>query len=263
MVHSPLFAQSTQFYLEDSIGQGLTTRIYLVGQPEAKAQVQEALYAAVDHAREAAAKMQSELDGINQQKTKGNIMVSAELAQAVHAGLELSGKTKGAFDLTAGSFRKVKVNLRNNSIKISGANIQIDLAPILKGFLADLIADDLVKSGWPNCLVKIENIYVTRGSDIQKPWSIPVVVPSEKVAKRVLYYKTKMDQAAGATWSPTAAASPDLKSVTVFSKSGANAEGLASTVYRMGLEEGKKFLSANKSLSAILVDNQGNLTNVP
>lgn len=258
-----IHAQATQFYLEDSLGSGMTARVYLIGQAEAKTPVQEALYAAIDHARASLEKIQDEIAAINQQKSKENTMVSPELAKALHAGLELSEKTGGQFDITAGNFKKMKVNLKNNSVKILGENIQIDLAPILKGVLADLIAEDLAKAGWPNLLIKIENVYVTRGNDANAPWRIPVVVPSQKIAKRVLYYKTKKERAAGATWSPSEATSSNLQSVTIFSQSGANAEGLSSTVYRMGMEGGKAFLAKNKSLSAIFVDTQGNLTNVP
>ena len=257
------FAQSSQFYLEDKLGEGLQTRIYLSANPEAKSQVQEALYAAVDHARDSLNKMQTELDGINQKKVKDNFMISEELAKAIQAGLNLCEKTEGRFDITTGgSYKKIKVDTKNNSLKITADGMQINLQPMLKGFLADLIADDLAKAGWGNALVKIAGVTVTRGNNDHTPWTIPVLVPSEKVAKRVFYYKTKQEQAAGAT-SPPASGMSDLKSVTIFSKTGADSEGLAATVLNMGMEEGKKFMAQNKNLGAVFIDSQDNLTHVP
>ncbi|MBI4124567.1 MAG: FAD:protein FMN transferase [Deltaproteobacteria bacterium] len=266
MVTGPLHAQSTQFYIEDDIGTGHKARIYLVGQPQAKAMVQEALYAAIDHARAATAKMESELTAINQQKGQGKHMVSPELASAVAAGLELGSKTNGLVDITGvGNYKRIQANLRSNTLKIKADNVQLNLEPILNGFLADLIANDLSAAGWGNCLVKIGNVYVTRGNDASAPWRIPVVVPSEKIAKRVLYYQAKQEKAAGATGQvgKEISAGAGLNSVTIFSASGADSEGLAAAVLKMGMEEGKKFLARNKNLSAIFVDSQGNLTNVP
>lgn len=267
---TPLFAQATQFYLEDKIGegpsaQGLAARIYLVAEPQAKSQVQEALYAAVDHARQSLTAIQKELADI-EQKGSGSFMVSAELAKVVQAGLELSKKTGGQFNIAAsGDYKKISVSTKSNTLKLNGEGLRIGLDPILKGFLADLIAEDLVKAGWVNVLVKVENVYVTRGNDVNKPWRIPVVIPSEKMAKRVLYYQAKKETAAGATWSIQKGSAPvsDLNSVTIFSHRGIDSEGLATALFKMGSTEGKKFLSRNRHLGAILVDNQGNLTNVP
>lgn len=264
MVYSPLYAQPTQFYLEDHLNDGVQARIYLIALPQARPQVQEALYASVDHARQAQDTIQRELADI-QQKGAGSFMVSAELAQAMSAGVELSKKTNGQFNIASqGDYRKIKVNPKSNTLKLNDTNIQIGVDAILKGFLADLIADDLVRAGWPNVLVKVENVYVTRGNDANAPWRIPVVVPSEKIAKRVLYYQAKKESAAGATWTAKqdATTASDLNSVTVFSHRGIDSAGLAPAVLKMGSVEGKKFLARNKSLSAILVDHQGNLTNV-
>lgn len=260
-VATTLFAQATQFYLEDNLGDNLQARIYLVAQPQAKAQVQEALYTAVDHARQALTTIQQELTGVQQKS--GSFMISAELAKAIDAGLTLSRKTNGLFNITtSGDYKQIKVSTKSNSLKLKGT-VQIDLDPILKGYLADQIANDLVQAGWANCLVKIGQVYVTRGNDTNAPWRIPVVIPSEKIAKRVLYYKTKQIQAAGATWSAPPTESPELKSVTIFSSSGADSEALANAVFKMGMETGKKFLARNRNLSAIFVDHQGNLTNIP
>lgn len=266
LVSRLLHAQATQFYIEDEVGGGHEARVYVVGQPQAKAMVQEALYAAIDHAREALTKMESEVADINQKGGKGKQLVSPELAKAVAAGVALGEKTNGLVDITGnGNYKKIDVSIRSNSLTIKADQVQLNLKPMLKGFLADLIADDLTASGWANCLVKIENVYVTRGNDANAPWRIPVVVPSDKTAKRVLYYQAKHDKAAGATGSSRqdASASADLNSVTIFSASGADSEGLANAVLKMGLEDGKKFLARNRKLSAIFIDSAGNLTNVP
>lgn len=258
------FAQATQFYLEDAVGPGLKVRIYLIAQPQAKEEVQRTLYATVDHARNALTKINQGLQALNRQKSEGTFMIDADLAKALHAGAALSEKTNGEFDVTrAGLYKKVKVDVKDKEIKIKANGVQFNLDYILKGFLGDLMAEDLAAAGWTNTLIKVGEVYVTRGNDVNAPWRIPVVVPGENIAKRVLYYQATGEAAAGATWVPAAEAASDLKSVTIFAKSGAESQGLANTISHLGFEKGKQFLARNKSISAILVDTQGNLTNLP
>ncbi|OGQ04505.1 MAG: hypothetical protein A2W61_07530 [Deltaproteobacteria bacterium RIFCSPLOWO2_01_44_7] len=276
------FAQSTQFYLEDRLNDKLKVRIYVAGEVSAKTQVQETLYKAVDHARETLNKLDvsnpsSELAKINQKKTAGNFTVSPELAKAIEVSLDVSRWTKGAFDITfdskEGNFREIKVNSDSNELKIKIDNMTINLRHVTKGILADLIADDLGNAGFKNCLVKVGSVFVTRGNDVSGPWKIPVIAPSDKLAKKALLYKATDVSAATLTTNDgsidvvdprnKSRATSDLKSVTVFTQSGTKAEGLAAAVYVMGSNDGKKFLEKNSNLRGVLGDKEGNLTHIP
>ncbi|MDO8519717.1 MAG: FAD:protein FMN transferase [Deltaproteobacteria bacterium] len=272
-------AQATPFYMEDNINNQIKVKIYVVGDASAKTQIQEALYASVDHAKAVAAKLNandptSELGAINQKKTKGEYMVSEELAKAVEIGLAVSNWTHGFFDITFDSIipnhKKIGINRKNNALKIKDYNMVIDLRYMLKGFLADQIAEDLNNAGWKNCFVKVGNEYVARGNDVNEPWKIPVVTPNSKLAKRVLLYKASDVGSGTSTYNDSivdpktkSAATSDLQSVTVFTQTAAKAEGLATAVYVMGSVEGKKFLEKNKNLRAVFADSEGKFTPIP
>lgn len=256
------FAQATQFYLEDILDDKSKVKIYVVGDAAAKTQIQEALYRAVDHARETAKKLDAgnaagELSGINQKKTGGNFMVSEELAKAVAAGIHVAEWTKES------GFKNVKVNEKNNEIKIGAKDVTLDLHNILRGFLADLMAGDLTKAGWKNCLIKLGNAFIAKGNDVKGPWKIPIIVPADKLAKRAFYYKATNVGAATLSVADGDKAPSNLKSTTVFANDAAKALGLATAIYGMGEEEGKKFLEKNKGLRAVLVNSEGKITHIP
>ncbi|MDO8527380.1 MAG: FAD:protein FMN transferase [Deltaproteobacteria bacterium] len=277
-----VFAQATQFYLEDSIADKWKVKIYVIGEAQAKTQIQESLYSAMDHAKLTYDKLDadnpsSELGSINQKKIKDNYMVSPELARAVAIGLDVSRWTDGYFDITFDSeepnYKKVDVKLKDNELKIKEYNLVINLRYMLPGFLADQIADEMNTAGWKNCLVKVGDMFVARGNDINGPWRVPVVTPTEKYAKRALFYKATDVAASTVTTNsgPINIINPktksgtnsDLKSVTIFTVSAAKAEALATGIYVMGMANGKTFLAKNKNLRAVLGDMQGNLTFIP
>ncbi len=275
-------AQATQFLLEDTVGGKYKVKIYVVGDTMAKNQIQESLYKAVDHANLVFKKLKpddpnSELGAINAKKTAGIYMVSPELAGAINEGYEASEWSKGLCDLTSPSeqrnYKEIKVKIKTNELKIKKDGTLINLNFILRGFLADTIANDLNTAGWKNVLIKIEDVFVTRGNDVNGPWKIPIITPTDKFAKRAFYYKATDVASATLTINrgpiqvidsrTKQIASSDLKSVTIFMSSAAKSEGLACGVYLMGFEEGKNFILKYPNLRAVLDNAQGQLTFVP
>lgn len=219
----PLRAEPTQFYLEDTLGDGFKARIYVAADTAQQAQVQDALYQSTDHAKAAFAKLnaaspESEISRINRKKTARSYTVSPELARALEIAHSVSKETDGRFDVTfssplitvfnhagktpksngdfsvdfkspSGSYKNIKINPKTNELKITADGLTIDLRHILAGLLADLIAKDLSDAGWKSALVKVEEAYVAHGSDVNEPWKIPVVEPKTDIAKRVLLYR--------------------------------------------------------------------------
>ena len=253
-------AKKTQFYLQDQLDGELMAKVYVIGETDQQQQVQKSLYTAVDHARRFLKTIdrkdpQSEISRLNQMNVKGVFPISPELARGVETGIEISKKSNGMFDVTSASNTPLykKVSLKNGELKLGSEGIVLTLDNITEGLLADLIADDLNNAGWSDALVKVGGAYVSRGSDSQGPWNIPIVVPGSTRAKRVIYYKAK-DGASGATWK---------KSVTVFAPTGAKALGYANALHRMGIEEAKKFIAGHKELRAVFIDSQGNVTHIP
>lgn len=263
------WGQATQFYLEDQLNEQLRVSIYVVGEAAQKAQIQESLYSSVDLARESLKKLNeedasSEIAAINQ-NTKGSFLASKEVAEAISEGLRVNAMTHGGADVLSSYSpkQKVRVDLKNNTVKRQ-EDVQIRLKPILKGLVADLIAKNLENGGWKNVLVKIGSVYVSKGSDANGPWKLPAVVPSNKSAKRVLYFRTKQDAASATVSAPKSEeASSDLSSVTIFAPLGVEAEGLARAAYSLGLEEAKKLIAEYKGLRTMMVDKTGTITHIP
>lgn len=237
-----------------------SVKVYVLGETTEQPQVQKSLYTAVDHAQRFlkninAKDPNSELAQINKINAKGTFPVSHELGRAIETGLAVSKKTNGVFDITRPSNQSYykKIKIKEGALSLKAAGIVIDLDDLSAGLLADLIADDLVNAGWNDCLVKVGDAYVSRGSDLYNPWKIPVVVPGNTQAKRVLYYKAK-GGASGATWKG---------SVTAFAPSGAESIGIAAALHLMGIEGAKNFLAGNKNLRALFIDDHGNVTHIP
>lgn len=274
LIPQVVFAQATQFYLEDRLTRDWKTRIYVVADVHAKTQIQSSLYRAVDHARETGGKfnadqLDSELGRINAAGHKGSFMVSRELAQAIAAGLKAAKMTRGAFDIVSrgGNYRSVGIRAKTGELTLKQDGIRIDLKNIARGVLADIIAEDLLKEGWQNLLVKVDTVFVTRGSDAVGPWKVPVMTPSNKLAARMLFYKAVGDVSASTFPSSTRSngllATPDLLSATIFGTSGAEAEALSVALYGMGDAQAHRFLKKNKHLRAVLEDGSGNLQHIP
>ncbi|MDP2599617.1 MAG: FAD:protein FMN transferase [Deltaproteobacteria bacterium] len=282
IVHGPAFAQATQFMLEDTVGGKYKIKIYVVGDVQARNQIQESLYKAVDHASATSKKIDAndpsgELGAINAKQAKGEYMVSPELAEAINDGWEASEWTKGLYDITyasaQGSYKDVKIKTKTNELKIKKDGILINLDYIARGVLADQIADDMNNAGWKNVLVKLEDVFVARGNDVNGPWKVPIITPTDKLAKRALYYKATDVAAASVTTNrgpiriidgkTKQLAQSDLRSVTLFMANAAKAEGLAAGIYVMGLHKGKEFILKYPYLRSVLGDTQGQLIFVP
>jgi len=279
---STAFAQATQFLLEDTVGSKYKIKIYVVGDQQARNQIQESLYKAVDHASATFKKIEAhnpngELGAINAKKARGEYMVSPELAKAINDGWETSEWTKGLYDIAyespEGSYKDIKIKTKTNELKIKRDGILINLNYIARGVLGDQIADDMNDAGWKNVLVKLEDVFVARGNDVNGPWKVPIITPTSKLAKRALYYKATDVAAASVTTNrgpidiidgkTKEPAQSDLRSVSIFMVNAAKAEGLAAGIYVMGLHHGKNFILKYPYLRAILGDTQGELTFVP
>lgn len=265
-------AQMTQYYLEDKLNNDWKVRIYVVAGPQAKGQVQDSLYHSVEHAREALKRLDAgnpagELSQINSRKTRGEYMVSKELAWGFATALNAAKMTGGAFDFVrGGTFRDVSLQERTGKLSLKRDNLFLDLKQVQQGVLADLVTEDLTSAGWKNCLVKIGSVFVARGSDVGGPWKIPVFSPTDRLASRMLFYKVREDLGS-ATFPPfkeaPQVASSDLKSATLFAGSGGLSEGLAAGLYVMGFENAKKFLNRNKKLRGVLGTGDGEFVHVP
>lgn len=120
--------------------------------------------------------------------------------------MEISEKTNGAFDITAGpmvnawgfgpedkkkmtqeiidSLKEItgyqKIELRNGRIVKENPNMKLDMSAIAKGFTCDLIGNFLAEKGCENYMVEIGGEVVAKGKNEKgRVWTIGISKPDE------------------------------------------------------------------------------------
>ncbi|MDP2599616.1 MAG: FAD:protein FMN transferase [Deltaproteobacteria bacterium] len=139
--------------------------------------------------------------------------------------------------------------------------------PLLKGHLADQIAEQLTRAGWENIFVDLGGIVVARGKDFNGVWKIPVVDDTTANAHHAFVFKAFQDVAVATVRGSdknVTDLSNDLKSVTVFTNEGAaKAQDLALTGYSAGLNRAQKLLKKAAVERSVLIDQNGRFIQIP
>lgn len=197
---------------------------------------------------------ESETAKLLSQPAKGVFNVSPDLAKILATAQEIAKKLKEPLA------KNIRVDLKANKVEFQSGDINIDINPFLKGYLADQIAAELGKAGYENIFLNVEGIYIAKGKDFNGPWKIPVMDNTTQNAQHAFLYKAINISAATINWEHEGdqLTKSDLKSVTVFSEEGAlKAQGLAAAVYTLGLEGAKKFLKQAGVSRAVLINSEG------
>ncbi|OGQ37982.1 MAG: hypothetical protein A2W61_07535 [Deltaproteobacteria bacterium RIFCSPLOWO2_01_44_7] len=201
-----------------------------------------------------------ELAGLTNQKTNGTFNVSHDLAKILQTTQDVANKLREPMA------KKISVDLEKNQVTLKSPEVIINIEPVLKGYLADVIVDDMVKAGWQDTFLELQGIYVAKGQDFNGYWKIPVVDNTTANAHRAFFYKAFHNVAAATVGQQDRSLSQtdsDLKSVTVFTEEGAcKAQGLAAAAYAAGATNAKKILKVAASRS-VLVDQEGNFVQIP
>lgn len=139
--------------------------------------------------------------------------------------------------------------------------------PLLKGYLADQIADDMTRAGLENIFVDLGGIVVAKGKDFNGMWKIPVVDDTTANAHHAFVFKAFQDVAVATVRNNdknVSDISSDLKSVTVFTNEGAaKAQDLALTGFSAGLNRAQKILKSADIQRSVLIDQNGRFIQIP
>lgn len=265
LVSSPALAD-TQAVFEEFVAPDLKATWVVVDDfPQREEEAGEILKKASQHARDILDRLDplnpaGEMASLLSKQTAGTYPVSSDLAKILHTTQEVAKQLREPLA------KKIKVNLEKNQVILKSADVIINIEPLLKGYLADAMIDDLLKAGFQNSFLELEGVFVARGEDFNGPWKIEVSNPTTEYAHHSFFYKA-LDVAAatvstdqGGMILPTS----DIQTVTVFTKEGAcKAQGLATAVYAMGLEHAKKFLEDSEIERAVLIDDAGKFHQFP
>ncbi len=151
----------------------------------------------------------SELSRFNEYRDTTWFSCSGELAETVAAGITISQKSGGAYDITVGplvnlwgfgpgehrdtvpapdavrkikefvGYEKLSVKLNPPALKKSDSRVYVDLSSIAKGYGVDRIAEFLAEKNIRDFMVEIGGEVRTRGQNLGKEWKIGVATPDE------------------------------------------------------------------------------------
>lgn len=253
-----------QLVFEAPLHESLKAELMVVGTSQERKAIQESFQKAIHQAQTTLGR----LHPLNEagetatllKKGKGEYVISPDLVKILYTAQEVAKALKEPMA------KKIRVDLKNNRVTILSNDLKINIEPLLIGYLADHIAEEMALAGWQNFSLNVGGIYVTKGNDFNGPWKIAVADNTSQYAQHTFMYKARDTAVATFNWNQRGKQLPnaDLKSVTVFSKEGAcKAQGLAVAAYALGLQGAKKFVKAAGVDRAVLIDYQGRFVQIP
>jgi len=221
-------------------------------------------------------------DKLIQQTSLVDKELSPEIFYLIERGLYYSNLTKGAFDITIAplstlwqrgvptnpeilaalnlvNYKNVFVNKAARTVTFQYENMQLDFNSIAKGYLTDLVCQELQMAGVEDALINIGgNIYVIGSKNIaiyiQDPFAhvgeafAAVFLNNESMVTSEVYDQTYILNTK--TGYPLV---NNLASVSVIGINSLECDCLSTAAFAMGLEDGLNFIESLPATEAIFV----------
>lgn len=165
------------------------------------------------------------------------------------------------------------VKLDGNIIDLGNEDTRIELGAIAKGYIADRVKDYLLEEGVKSAIIDLGgNILCLGEKDGTEPFKVGIQKPfagrneliatmdikDMSVVTSGIYerYFIKDDKTFHHILDPTTGYSYDnnLLSITVIAEKSSDADGLSTTCFALGLEEGMKLINTLENTYAIFID---------
>jgi thiamine biosynthesis lipoprotein len=178
------------------------------------------------------------------------------------------------------------LEIENQVIQNFKPGMYLDFNAIAQGYSVDVLADFLKSKGVENAIIELGGEIVGLGKNIldDKPWVVGIDDPTQTPEERTLiakvaltnqglatsgnYRKIKTDEATGAQFvhilNPITGASEktSILSVTVIADSCGEADGYATALMLMTLDEIKKWSTNNPQINLLVIYAENNQTQV-
>ncbi len=183
--------------------------------------------------------------------------------------------TNGAFDISAGTegnTADIKINKRARTVRFTNPSLQIDVEPILEGFLADRLMNMLWDANIDNALVEVGGTSRSVGNDIVGPWRKNIPDMKGKYASRGIAFTFSNAAVAtvaagtrkpGMRYKEPKAVANDLRSATAVAQNAAMAEAIAHAIYNLGADAGMGLAERLPKIQAVVRDSKGSLRRSP
>lgn len=170
-----------------------------------------------------------------------------------------------------------RISIDENTVNMP-ENMKIDLGAVAKGYTADKIVGIFEKNAIESALINLGgNVYALGKKPDGTSWSVAIanpLVPDEIIGKLEVCdkavvtsgnYQRYFTDDNGRNYchiiDPSTGyhAENGLISVTVTGSSGAECDALSTALFVMGKDEAESYLNNHKDISAIMVENNGNI----
>ncbi|MDP2791970.1 MAG: FAD:protein FMN transferase [Rectinemataceae bacterium] len=231
------------------------------------------------------------------------VKVSADTFDVIAKGIEYAKLTQGAFDISIGplvklwnigtdyakvppkaeiaaalklvDYRKIELDAKNLTVKLSAPGMRLDLGAIAKGYSADEVATILTKHKVKAAVIDLGgNVLVFGKKKDGSPWRVGVQDPRSNrgdyiglvtgqamtVVTSGIYerffveegkhYHHILDTKTG--WP----ADNSLVSVSIISASSMDADALSTSLFALGLQKGMELAKTLPDINAIFIDNK-------
>ncbi len=218
-------------------------------------------------------------DQINTLKKNQALSLPTRLLTFIQHAKDLSGNTKGWFDITSHSkgslfanisWRRLKVNMKKKTLTLKKEFMTIDLAQISKGYFADQAINTLVKRGYNNIRAQIGTSIRNIGNDLHSSWQFEIAFGGDTKRYAHRAYSYNISNAAVSKLTPTQLPKTfvdghtkqrinhhDFQSVTIFAHNASTATAYGLAIFAMGKKMATSFIDGHPEIKGIIVFNDG------
>lgn len=217
----------------------------------------------------------SEISRLNSQAVNGPVKVSEATIKLLQVAKKAQHATNNAYEIVkvgSNSPDDIKINAGAQTVQFLKPGMQIDVASVVDGFLADRLMQVLWDANIDNAMVEVGNVTRSIGNDLVGPWRKVVADMTGQYAGRGVAISFSNASTAtvsvGANEPKTGArkdgvAATKCRSATVIAKDATTAQAVANAIYNLGPEQGLELANRIPQVRALIRDNAGNLVKSP
>jgi thiamine biosynthesis lipoprotein len=205
----------------------------------------------------------SEVNRINNLAGLAAAPVSDDTLRCIKLALLAAEKTSGAFDPTLKNYKKIKLDIKNRTVKLLDEKIQLNLDGIGKGFAVEEARKVLRKRGVKSAMIDMRSSIAVIG----QPWKIGIKHPRKK--NMILEVITLEDGDAVSTSGDyeqgrhiidprTGKPATFCRAVTVVGRDAGWADALSTGIFVLGPEKGLE-LAKKLNIKVLIVDAKGKI----
>ncbi|GEM_PF-2905794 len=270
--------QVRNFTHTEAFSGGHTATANIVAMQQHDKAVQQVFNVAFDDLRAVAASLyttdpNSDIARINHRAANEPVKVSPTTIRLLQLAQKAHHMTGGAFDVVIagrGTINDVHINKNAQTVQFSKP-MQIDLASVTDGFLADQLMGSLWNANIDNAMVEVGGVTRSVGNDLVGPWHKTITDMAGRYAGRgmsISFSNTAAATVLGGHQAPAVgerndknprAVAPALRSATVMAQDAAMAQALATAVYHMNPEEGVALGNRLQKVQVVVRDGEGTL----